>query len=59
MVDRQLVCHGPPAATLDTLWTCIQTAWRETPQEYVQALFDSMTQRLEALIVVRGYFTPY
>ncbi|KAJ8893429.1 hypothetical protein PR048_006027 [Dryococelus australis] len=27
MVGRRLVRHGPPATTVDALWTLIQTAW--------------------------------
>ncbi|KAJ4439760.1 hypothetical protein ANN_07888 [Periplaneta americana] len=55
MVGRQLVRHGPPAPTLDTLWSLIQTAWREIPQEHIQALSDSMPRRLEALITAERW----
>ncbi|KAJ8868297.1 hypothetical protein PR048_029813 [Dryococelus australis] len=46
---RRLVCHGPPTTTVDALWTCIQTEWREIPQEHIHVLFDSMPRRLGAL----------
>lgn len=59
MVGRQLVRSGPPAATVDALWTRLQTAWQCVPQQHIQALFDSMPRRLEALIAARGGFTPY
>ena len=59
MVGRQLVQHGPPAPTLEALWTDMRTAWREIPQEHIQVLFDSMPQESEALIAVHGGFTPY
>ena len=59
MVGRRLICQGPPASTLDALWTRIQTAWRYIPQEDIQGLFDSMPRRLETLIAAHGVFTPY
>ena len=40
---------GPPATTLDALWTRAQTAWREIPQEHIQILFDSIQRSLEPL----------
>ena len=49
MVGRQLVHHGPPT-THDALWTSIQTVWRQIPKGHIQALFDSIPRRLEALI---------
>ena len=48
-----------PANILDTLWILIQAAWRETPQEHIQALFDSIPQHLEALIAVHAGYTSY
>ena len=33
MVGRRLIHQGPPAPTLDALWTRIHTAWRDIPQE--------------------------
>ena len=59
MVGRRLIRQGPPAPTLDALWTRIQTAWRDIPQEEVQGLFDSMLRCIERLIAVHGGFTPY
>ena len=59
MVGRRLIRQGPPAPTLDTLWSRIQTAWRDIPQEDIQGLFDSMTRRIETLIAAHGSFTPY
>ncbi|PSN35629.1 Transposable element Tc1 transposase [Blattella germanica] len=50
MVGRRLIRQGPPAATLDDLWTRIQTVWRDIPQEAIQDLFDSMPRRIETLI---------
>ncbi|KAJ8885869.1 hypothetical protein PR048_012075 [Dryococelus australis] len=50
MVARRLVHRVPPATTVDALWTRIQNAWREIPQEHIQVLFDSMPRRLGALI---------
>ena len=59
MVGRRLIRQGPPAPTPDALWTRIQTAWREIPQEDIQGHFDSMPRRIENLIAVHGGFTPY
>ena len=42
MVGPRLIRQGPPAPTLDALWTRIQTSWRDIPQEDIQGLFDSM-----------------
>ena len=49
MVGRRLIRQGPPAPTLDALWTRIQTAWRDIPQDDIQGLFDSMPQRIERM----------
>ena len=59
MVGRQLICQGPPAPTLDVLWTHMQTAWRDILQEDIQGLFDSIPRRIETLIAAHGGFTPY
>ncbi|KAJ8876874.1 hypothetical protein PR048_021322 [Dryococelus australis] len=59
MVSRRLVRHGVPESTVDALWTHIQTAWREVPQEHIQVLFDSMPQRLGALISERAIRTRH
>ncbi|KAJ8868922.1 hypothetical protein PR048_030463 [Dryococelus australis] len=53
MVGRPLVHHGPPATTVDAVWTRIQTVWREIPQEHIQVLFDSVPRRFGALIAER------
>ena len=58
MVGRRLNRQGPPAPTLDSLWTRIQTAWRDIPQEDIQGLFYSMPRRIETLITAHGGFTP-
>ena len=54
MVGWRLIRLGPPA-----LWTHIQTAWRDIPQEDIQGLFDFMRQHIETLIAAHGGFTPY
>ena len=59
MVGLRLTHQGPPATTLDALWTRIQTAWRDIPQEDIQGLFDSMSRRIETLIAAHGGFSPY
>ena len=53
------ICCGTPAITLEILWTCIQTVWREILQDHTQALSNSMPHHLEALIAVHGGFTSY
>ena len=59
MIGRPLIRQGPPAPTLDALWTRIQTAWRDIPHEDVQRLFDSMPRCIVTLITAHGDFTPY
>ena len=59
MVGRRLIRQGPTAHTLDVLWTRLQTAWRDIPQEDSLGLSDSMTRRIETLIAAHGGFTPY
>ena len=49
MVGRLLIHQSPPAPTLDALWSRIQTAWRNIPQEDIQGLFDSMPRQIETL----------
>ena len=49
MVGRRFIRRGPPALTLDALWTRLQTAWREIPKEHIQGLFDSMPRCIETL----------
>ena len=36
MVGRRLIRQGPPAPTRDALWSRVQTAWRNIPQEDIQ-----------------------
>ena len=43
MVGRRLIRQDPPAPTLDALWTHVQIARRNIPQEDIQDLFDSMS----------------
>ena len=59
MIGRRLIRQGPPAPTLDDLWTRLQTAWRDIPQEDIQSLSDFMPRRIERLIAAHGGFTPY
>ena len=59
IVGRRLIRQGPPAPNLDVLWTRIQTAWRDVPQEDIQGLFDSIPRRIETLIAAHEGFTPY
>ena len=59
MVGRRLIRQGPLAPTLDALWTPIQTAWMDIPQEDIQGLFDTMPRHIETLIAAYGGFTPY
>ena len=49
-------CHGPSATTLDALWTHIQTAWMEIPQEHIQPLLNPYPG---TLIAAHWDFTPY
>ena len=59
MVGRRLIRQGPPAPTLDALWTRIQPAWRDIPQEDIQGIFDTMPRLIETQIAAHGGFTPY
>ena len=59
MVIRRLIRQDPPAPTLDALWTRIQTAWRDIPQEDIHGLLDPMTRRIETLIAAHGGCTSY
>ena len=59
MVGRRLIRQGPPAHTLDALWTRILCAWRDIPQEVIQSLFDSMLRLIETLSAAHESFTPY
>ena len=59
MVGRQLVRHDPLAINTETLWTRIQTARSEIPQERIYALFDYLPLRSEALVTAHGGFTLY
>ena len=52
IVGPRLIHQGPPAPILDALWTRKQTGWRDSPQEDIQGLFDSMPRRIETLITV-------
>ena len=57
MVGRRLIRQGPPAPTFEALWTRIQIAWRDIPQEDIHGLFDSMPRRVETLIAEHDGFT--
>ena len=59
MVGRRIIRQGPTSPTLDALWTRIQTAWRDIPQEDIQGFFDSMSRCIETLIAAHEGYTPY
>ena len=59
MVGRRLIHQGPPSPTLDALWTRIQTAWRDIPQEDIQGLLDSMPRRIATLSAAHEVLIPY
>ena len=59
MVGRRLIHQGPPAPTLDALWTRIQTAWRDISQEDIQGLLDSMPRRIATLSAAHEVLIPY
>jgi hypothetical protein len=58
MVGQQPV-HHDSLTMIEDLWICIETAWREIPQENIQVLLDSMAHSLEAFTAVHDGFTTH
>ncbi|KAJ8888571.1 hypothetical protein PR048_008062 [Dryococelus australis] len=58
MIGLRLVRHGPPATTVDVVWTSIQTTWRGIPQEHNQVLFNAMPRCLGGQIAVLAEEAP-
>ena len=59
IAHRTCLGYGPTAHTLGALWTRVQTAWRDIPQEDIRGLFEVMPRRIETLTAAHGGFTPY
>ncbi|GFW26254.1 transposable element Tcb1 transposase [Trichonephila clavipes] len=59
MVAQRLTQITPPAATLDQLWQCVETAWSPVSQEHIQSLFESMPSRVAVVISNNGGFSGY
>ncbi|PRD29174.1 UNVERIFIED_CONTAM: Transposable element Tcb1 transposase [Trichonephila clavipes] len=54
------LAHDPcPASSKDELLLRIQAIWNSLPQADIQNLFDSITQRIAALIAACGGYTNY
>ncbi|GFW92484.1 transposable element Tcb2 transposase [Trichonephila clavipes] len=58
LVGRRLVHDPRPAASKDELLRHIHVIWNSLPQADIQALFDSIPRRIEALIAARVVATP-
>ena len=48
-----------PVQNLEELWTVLERAWNEIPQDVIRNLIDSMPRRIEAVIRARGGYTIY
>ena len=58
-VEKRLRKIQPAAQTVEQHTRNIEMAWYATPVEYVQALYDSIPRRLEALRANHGRYTKY
>ncbi|GFW82234.1 uncharacterized protein TNCV_3817151 [Trichonephila clavipes] len=56
---RRLAREPRPAASKDELLLPILEIWSSLSQADIQNMFDSMTRRIEAFIVVRGGYIEY
>lgn len=53
-VAERLARHPSPANTVDEVWHRLEAAWNELPVSVVQAQFDSMPNRVRAVLAARG-----
>ena len=57
MVNRQLI--GQVFPDRDSLWTALETAFRNVSPDAIKRLYASMPSRLDALAKARGWHTRY
>ena len=44
---------------LDQLWVAAQEEWYAIPKEVIEALYDSIPRRIDALVNATGWYTKY
>ena len=53
-VAERLGRHRSPATTIDEVWHRLEAAWNDLPVSVIQAQFDSMPNRVRAVLAARG-----
>jgi hypothetical protein len=59
MFPEVAACKGISEDDRQRLEPCLQTAWDTIPQEFFDALYQSMPSRIEACIAADGWHTKY
>ena len=58
-LDRKVRQRKPLPTNKDQLWEALQEEWANLPMEYINALYDSMPRRVQALKEAKGGYTRY
>ena len=52
-IAERLVCPSSPANTIDEVWHELEEAWNQLPVSVIQAKFDLMPNRVQAVLAYR------
>ncbi|KAJ7027530.1 hypothetical protein C8F04DRAFT_875684, partial [Mycena alexandri] len=58
-LERLLCTHKPLPQSEDQLWEALNWAWCQISQEFIDALYESLPRRIEALKRSQGWNTKY
>ncbi|KAH8824223.1 hypothetical protein DL96DRAFT_1468406 [Flagelloscypha sp. PMI_526] len=58
-LERLLRERDPQPQSEDQLWAALQEAWVSISQDYIDALYESIPHRIDALVSSKGWNTKY
>jgi hypothetical protein len=58
-LDRRVRLRSPLPKNLGELWDALVEKWGIIEEDYIQKLYESMPQRIEALLKAKGGHTKY
>ena len=59
ILKSQIKCRPKKPQNLDQLWVAAQEEWYAIPKEKIEALYDSIPRRIDALVDAKGWYTKY
>jgi transposase len=58
-LKQQLALYPEPPAGIEELWDRIQEQWERIPVSFITALYESMPERIEAVLAAKGGYTRF